>query len=177
MRMVVFTTLFFGGRYYFGSFETRIKMERIALAALNSPRTHGTTPAPVARLLDFGYDWIPSSEGMVVEGGELGRNEDARFLAGVPHSRQPVRPLPRPSYLNLFNERSLQAFDRVRPVVAWWLLQLPYHTPRISPPSVSAAATKPPPLRRLGGSGSWPSAQRLRPARKHPETKHPFPHG
>ena len=55
---------------------------------------------------------------MVVEGGELGRNEDAPFLAGVPHSRQPIRLLPRPSYLNLFNERSLQAFDRVRPVVA-----------------------------------------------------------
>ena len=85
--MVVFTTLFFGGRYYFSSFETRIKMERIALAALNSPRTHGTTPAPVARLLDFGYDWIPSSEGMVVEGGELGRNEDGPLpRGGAPQS-------------------------------------------------------------------------------------------
>jgi len=101
--------LLLGGIYTFGSFETRAKIERIALSALNSPRTHGATPAPIAAIFDVFYDAIPSSEGMVVEGGELGRNEDSPFLAGMPHSRQPIRPLMQPSYINLFAEGSLQA--------------------------------------------------------------------
>ncbi|MGZ0657143.1 DNA/RNA non-specific endonuclease [Coraliomargarita sp. W4R72] len=101
--------LLLGSIYYFGSFETRAKMERSALAALNSPRTHGATPAPIAAIFDLLYDTIPSSEGMVVEGGELGRNEGSSFLAGIPQSRQAIRSLPQPSYINLFVERSLQA--------------------------------------------------------------------
>ncbi len=107
--LLVLVVILLGGLYYFGSFETRAKMERVALSTLNSPRTHGSMPAPIAHLFDIPYDWIPSSEGMVVEGGELGRNEDSPFLAGMPHSRQPIRPLVQPSYVNLFNERSLQA--------------------------------------------------------------------
>ena len=94
--------------YYFGSFKTRAQMERIAIAAVNAPRTHGGMPAPIAQLFDVPYDWIPSSEGMVVEGGELGRNSESHFLAGVPHSRSPIRPLLQKSYTNLFNERDRQ---------------------------------------------------------------------
>jgi endonuclease G len=44
-----------------------------------------------------------------VEGGELGRNEDSPFLSGIPQSRQAIRSLPQPSYINLFSERYLQA--------------------------------------------------------------------
>lgn len=107
--LLLVAALVLSGVYYFGSFETRAQMERVAIATLNSPRTHGAMPAPVARLFDIPYDWIPSSEGMVVEGGELGRDPDSPFLAGMPHSRRPIRPLLQPSYINLFSERDLQA--------------------------------------------------------------------
>lgn len=106
--LLLFTVLLLCGLYYFGSFQTRAKMEQVALTSLNSLRTHGSTPTPVADLLDIPYDWIPSSQGMVVEGGELGRSVDSPFIAGMPHSRQPIRPLLQPSYANLFNERSRQ---------------------------------------------------------------------
>lgn len=107
--LFLLVVLLCGSLYSFGSFETRATMERIAMLTLNAPRTHGSMPAPIARLFDLLYDCIPSSEGMVVEGGELGRDPDNPFLAGLPHSRQALRSLPQPSYINLFNERNLQA--------------------------------------------------------------------
>ena len=61
-----------GGIYYFSSFEIRAKMERVALSAINSSRTHGAMPALITPIFDSLYDAIPSSVGMVVEGGELG---------------------------------------------------------------------------------------------------------
>jgi endonuclease G len=97
-----------GGIYYFSSFEIRAKMERFALSAINSSRTHGAMPAIVAPIFDSLYDAIPSSGGMVVEGGELGRDLETPFIAGIPNSRMPIRPLLQPSYINLFNERSQQ---------------------------------------------------------------------
>ncbi|MDQ8195454.1 DNA/RNA non-specific endonuclease [Coraliomargarita sp. SDUM461004] len=97
------------GMYYFGSFETRARMEQCALSAINLPRTSAVTPAPIAAVLDNLHDLLPSSEGLVVEGGELGRNDNSFFLAGIPHSRQAVRVLPNPSHSNLFSENSLQA--------------------------------------------------------------------
>ena len=101
--------LIIGGIYYFSSFERRAKMERVALSAINSPRTHEAMPALIAPIFDGLYDTIPSSVGMVVEGGELGRELDSAFLAGIPNSRMPIRPLLQPSYINLFNERSQQS--------------------------------------------------------------------
>jgi endonuclease G len=107
--LLALIALITGGIYYFGSFETRAKMEQLALSTLNVPRTHAATPAPIAACLDLLYDTIPSSEGMVVEGGELGRNENSPFLAGVPHSRDAIRALSQPSYTNLFSKNRLQA--------------------------------------------------------------------
>ena len=98
-----------GGIYYFSSFETRAKMERVALSIINTPRTHGAMPALISPIFDNLYDTIPSSAGMVVEGGELGRDQDSPFLAGIPNSRMPIRPLLQASYINLFNERNQQA--------------------------------------------------------------------
>jgi endonuclease G len=97
-----------GGIYYFSSFEIRAKMERFALSAINSSRTHGAMPALFAPIFDSLYDAIPSSGGMVVDGGELGRDLENPFIAGIPNSRMPIRPLLQPSYINLFNERSQQ---------------------------------------------------------------------
>ena len=97
-----------GGIYYFSSFEIRAKMERVASSIINSSRTHGAMPALVAPIFDSLYDVIPSSGGMVVEGGELGRDLGTPFLAGMPNSRMPIRPLLQPSYINLFNERNQQ---------------------------------------------------------------------
>ena len=97
-----------GSIYYFSSFEIRAKMERVALLAINSLRTHGAMPAQVAPIFDSLHDAIPSSGGMVVEGGELGRDLETPFLAGIPNSRIPIRPLLQPSYINLFNESSQQ---------------------------------------------------------------------
>ena len=97
-----------GGIYYFSSFEIRAKMERVALSAINSSRTHAAMPALVTPIFDSLYDAIPSSGGMVVEGGELGRDQETPFLAGIPNSRKPIRPLLQTSYINLFNERNQQ---------------------------------------------------------------------
>jgi endonuclease G len=97
-----------GGIYYFSSFEIRAKMERVALSAINSSRTHAAMPALVTPIFDRLYDAIPSSGGMVVEGGELGRDQETPFLAGIPNSRMPIRPLLQTSYINLFNERNQQ---------------------------------------------------------------------
>ena len=98
-----------GGIYYFSPFEIRAKMEGVALSIINTPRTHGAMPTLITPILDSLYDTIPSSGGMVVEGGELGRDQDSPFLAGIPNSRKPIRPLLQASYINLFNERSQQA--------------------------------------------------------------------
>ena len=38
-----------GGIYYFSSFEIRAKMERVALSAINSSRTHGAMPTLVGK--------------------------------------------------------------------------------------------------------------------------------
>ena len=98
-----------GGIYYFSSFEIRAKMERVALSIINTPRTHGAMPALITPIYDSLYDTIPSSGGMVVAGGELGRDQDSPFLAGIPTSRMPSRPLLQASYINLFNEQNQQA--------------------------------------------------------------------
>ena len=84
-------------------------MEPVALSIINTPRTHGAMPALITPIFDNLYDAIPSSGGMVVEGGELGRDQDSPFLAGIPNSRMPIRPLLQASYINLFNERNQQA--------------------------------------------------------------------
>ena len=102
-------TLVIGGIYYFSPFEIRAKMEGVALSIINTPRTHGAMPTLITPILDSLYDTIPSSGGMVVEGGELGRDQDSPFLAGIPNSRIAIRPLLQASYINLFNERSQQA--------------------------------------------------------------------
>lgn len=107
--LLILGLLLLCGIYYFGSFDTRSSIERGFLSTLNSLRTHGSTPAPVARLLDTAHDAFPTSVGLVVEGGELGRDATSPFLAGIPHSRQPIRPLLQASYTNLFNEKSQQA--------------------------------------------------------------------
>jgi len=110
-RLCVLTLLavaIVAGVYYFGSFETRAKIETVAANGLNSIRTEAWVPGPLAKALDAVYDQIPSTTGLIVEGGELGRDPDSPFLAGIPHSRFPIRPLLQSSYINLFNERRLQ---------------------------------------------------------------------
>jgi hypothetical protein len=79
------------GLYYFGSFELRAKMESLAIASTQAIRTHPASPAPLARWLDAWHDSIPSSRGFVVEGGELGRDPDSPFIAGIPQARVSLR--------------------------------------------------------------------------------------
>ena len=82
-----------GGIYYFSPFDIRAKMEGVALSIIKTARTHGAMPTLIKPILDSLYDSIPSSGGMAVEGGELERDQDSAFLAGVPNSRMPIRPL------------------------------------------------------------------------------------
>ena len=95
--------------YYFAPFETRAKMDRMALTAIDAVRTHESTPAFASQILDTAHDAIPSSAGLVVDGSELGRDPSMPFIAGTPNSRFPIIPLIQPSYINLFSERSMQA--------------------------------------------------------------------
>ena len=79
------------GIYYFGSFETRAKIESLAVKWTQPLRVHPSTPAPVADWLDTLHDSIPSSTGFVVEGGELGRDPDSPFIAGIPRAKDPLQ--------------------------------------------------------------------------------------
>ena len=143
-----------GGIYYFSSFEIRAKMERIALSAINSSRTHGAMPALVAPIFDSLYDAIPSSGGMVVEGGELGRDLETPFLAGMPNSRMPIRPLLQPSYINLFNERSQQTAciairlddTKRKKADTDGSLQIDARIPRLSPQTMTIGEWLPQPI-------------------------------
>lgn len=96
-----------GATYYFGSFALRTQMERVAIQSINAVRAPEWLPRPFVRLLNVGYDMIPESEGLVVEGGELGY-EESPLIAGVPLSKSPVRVLHNKSYINLFNEKERQ---------------------------------------------------------------------
>jgi endonuclease G len=90
--------------YHFGSFKLRAQMERAAIKSINAVRSQGWVPRPIVRLLNLGYDTIPESQGLVVEGGELGY-EDSPLIAGIPQSEFPVRVLHNQSYITLFNEK------------------------------------------------------------------------
>jgi DNA/RNA endonuclease G (NUC1) len=143
-----------GGIYYFSSFEIRAKMERIALSAINSSRTHGAMPTLVAPIFDSLYDAIPSSGGMVVEGGELGRDQETPFLAGMPNSRMPIRPLLQASYINLFNERSQQTAciairlddTKRKKADTDGSLQIDARIPRLSPQTMTLGEWLPQPI-------------------------------
>ena len=143
-----------GGIYYFSSFEIRAKMERVASSAINSSRTHGAMPALVAPIFDSLYDAIPSSGGMVVEGGELGRDLETPFLAGMPNSRMPIRPLLQPSYINLFNERSQQTAciairlddTKRKKADTDGSLQIDARIPRLSPQTMTLGEWRPQPI-------------------------------
>jgi endonuclease G len=93
--------------YYFGSFGLRTQMERIAIKSINAARAPEWMPRPIVSLLNMGYDAIPGSQGLAVEGGELG-HEESPLIAGVPPSKSPVRVLHNKSYINLFNEKERQ---------------------------------------------------------------------
>ncbi|NBB80576.1 MAG: hypothetical protein GVY36_14220, partial [Verrucomicrobia bacterium] len=85
LRNIVVALLLAGGLvaglYYFGSFETRAKMESMALKWTQPLRIHPSTPAPVTAWLNALHDSMPTSTGFTVEGGELGRDPDSPFIA------------------------------------------------------------------------------------------------
>lgn len=93
--------------YYFGSFALRTGMEHAAIQSLNVVRSPEWLPRPFVSLLNIAYDTIPGSQGLVVEGGELG-HEESPLIAGVPTSKTPIRVLHNQSYINLFNEKERQ---------------------------------------------------------------------
>ena len=93
--------------YYFGSFALRAQIERAAIQAINAVRSPEWLPRPITSLLNLAYDTIPGSQGLVVEGGELGHDETP-LIAGLPGSKTPVRVLRNNSYINLFNEKERQ---------------------------------------------------------------------
>ena len=79
-----------GSLYYFGSLETRAKMESLVVEWTQPIRVHPSTPAMAAAWLDALNDSIPTSTGFVVEGGELGRDPNSPFIAGIPQAQDPV---------------------------------------------------------------------------------------
>lgn len=109
LLLLLILTGILGGTYYFGSFETRAKMENLAAQWTQPVRTHPATPDFLAVGLDTLYDAIPSSTGFVVEGSELGRDPNTPFIAGVPESSEPTRAVRRTSYVTLVNEPSEQS--------------------------------------------------------------------
>lgn len=140
--------------YYFVSFETRAKMDRAALSTINVVRTHESTPAFISGFLDMLYDTIPTSEGLVVEGSELGRDSDIPFIAGTPNARFPMIALIQPSYINMFNERSKQSscivfrLDNLQPDNAKLdeSILIDARFPRLNAPSMTLGDWRPYPI-------------------------------
>jgi endonuclease G, mitochondrial len=96
-----------GAIYYFGSFEIRGKIDKVAMQSMNSIRQPRWMPSPIAGVFDRLYDTIPSSEGFIVDGGELGRG-DSPILAGMPQTRKALRVLQNKSYINFYDEKERQ---------------------------------------------------------------------
>ena len=94
--------------YYFSSFETRNQLHAAAINMINPMRHANWMPKPVAALFNTLYDHIPSSDGLIVDGGELGRGDNP-ILAGIPQTRKSVRILQNTSYVNLFDEKERQS--------------------------------------------------------------------
>lgn len=93
--------------YYFGSIETRGKILEAAKAQLNEVRNAAWMPHIASNAVDRLYDTVPQSEGLVVDGGELGRSLSP-ILAGLPQSRKAIRVLQNKTYVNLYHEHSRQ---------------------------------------------------------------------
>lgn len=93
--------------YYFGSFETRGRITNYAQQTINSVRNAQWMPDFASKAFDRIYDTLPSSEGLIVDGGELGRGESP-ILAGIPLSSKSMRLLRNTSYVNLFSESNKQ---------------------------------------------------------------------
>jgi len=93
--------------YHFGSFALRMRMEAVAVAWINTVRTPEWMPRLIINRLNQVYDIIPASQGLVVEGGEIG-HDASPLIAGVPLSTSPLRVLYNKSYINLFDERQGQ---------------------------------------------------------------------
>ncbi len=91
-----------GLTYFFGSYGVRGKMEQNASALLNKLRSSVEWPGFIEGGLDAVYDAVPHSEGLIVDGGELG-HEGSPLLAGVPLSRTPVRLLNNKTSVNVFS--------------------------------------------------------------------------
>lgn len=94
--------------YYFSSFEIRGKLDKVAIQSLNTVRHSRGVPGPIAGVFDRLYDTIPSSEGLIVDGGELGRGESP-ILAGMPQTRKALRVLHNKSYINFYDEKERQS--------------------------------------------------------------------
>ncbi len=105
---VIIATLVIGALYAFGSFNTRNQINQVAIRALNAVRSPDWLPSPIAGAFDALFDQIPSSEGLIVDGGELGR-DTSPILAGMPQTRLPVRVLQNTSYINMYNESDRQS--------------------------------------------------------------------
>ena len=94
--------------YAFGPFQLRGQMERAALSTIDAIRRPAGMPRPIAAILNRLYDRIPGSEGLEVEGGELGDQQSA-LLAGLPVAKQPLRVLRNQSYINLYDAQQRQS--------------------------------------------------------------------
>lgn len=96
-----------GAIYYFGSFEIRGKFDKVAMQALNTIRQPRWMPHAITGVFDRLYDTIPTSEGLIVDGGELGRGESP-IIAGMPQTRKALRVLRNKSYINFYDETERQ---------------------------------------------------------------------
>ncbi|MGJ8639916.1 MAG: DNA/RNA non-specific endonuclease [Opitutaceae bacterium] len=93
--------------YALGSVETRSRFHDQAITLLNPLRTANWMPSPIAAVMDSLHDQIPSSEGFIVDGGELGRDASP-FIAGIPLCKIPIKALHNSSYINLFDNSRRQ---------------------------------------------------------------------
>ena len=93
------------GLYFLGPQPVRQKIGQLTTILIDRIRHQEWMPAPMERALDQAHDAVSRSEGLLVDGGELGFNADP-LLAGLPECRQPTRVLRNVASVNLFDEAS-----------------------------------------------------------------------
>ncbi|MGB0257558.1 MAG: DNA/RNA non-specific endonuclease, partial [Coraliomargarita sp.] len=98
----IFDALVLGLTYSFGSYSVRGKMEQATSSLLNTIRSSAPWPEFIESGLNALYDAVPHSEGLIVDGGELG-HDGSPLLAGIPISKKTVRILNNKSCVNVFS--------------------------------------------------------------------------
>lgn len=95
------------GLYYLGPQIAQEKIEKYSAQLINHLRQQEWMPKPLVGVLDHAYNAVSTSQGLLVDAGELGY-DGGPLLAGLPESKRPTHVLRNHAVVNLFDEANRQ---------------------------------------------------------------------